>query len=93
MQAITTKYIGPSNVRGSRVKATSGWPHSKISVTLDWDNGMHRDDNHKAAAMALAEKYERVGTWHGGHSPDGGMVFVQVDPFDNSRLTFTRKES
>jgi hypothetical protein len=39
VQAITTKYIGPSNVRGSRVKATA----AAGSVTLSWDHALNRE--------------------------------------------------
>jgi hypothetical protein len=54
MQTILTKYIGPSNVKGSRVKA---WNSGKAaSVVLSWDHSLNSEDNHKAAAQALAEK-------------------------------------
>lgn len=74
-QAITTKYIGPSNVRGSRVKATA----SAGSVTLSWDDALNIDDNHARAARALADKFGWRGIWHAGGLPKGnGNVFVCV---------------
>lgn len=47
---ILTKYLGPTNTRGSRVKATTG---SGASITIPWDHELDADQNHAAAAMAL----------------------------------------
>lgn len=47
---ILTRYLGPTNTRGSRVKATTG---SGVSVTLDWDHELDADENHARAAVAL----------------------------------------
>lgn len=81
-QAITTKYLGPTNFRGARVKATS----QAGSLTLPWDDAKGIDDNHYAAALALAMKFDWVrqydldkGTIHivGGGMPDGrGNVYI-----------------
>lgn len=72
-QAITTRYIGPTNFRGSRVKATA----AAGSVTLNWDDALNSDANHEAAALALATKYGWRGGWFGGGMPDGcGNVYV-----------------
>lgn len=79
-QAITTKYIGPSNVRGSRVKAMC----DAGSVTLDWDNALNSEDNHIAAAKALATKLEWDGYYVGGSingwkpGSGSGYAFVNV---------------
>ena len=48
---IFTRYMGPTNTRGSRVKAISG---SGKSLTLAWDHELDSDQNHAAAAVALA---------------------------------------
>jgi hypothetical protein len=73
-QAITTKYLGPTEVRGSRVKATA----EAGSVILTWDDSKNTDQNHQAAARALAVKFGWDGIWHGGALPgNGGYVFVQ----------------
>ena len=50
---ILTKYLGPTNTRGSRVKATSG---GGMSVVIAWDDELNIDENHAAAAAALAAK-------------------------------------
>jgi hypothetical protein len=82
-QAIVTKYLGPTNYRGSRVKATA----SAGSVTLSWDCALDSEENHQLAANALADKfnwrnpgngirYEYVG----GGLPDGcGNAYVQIE--------------
>lgn len=53
MTAILTKYLGPTNHRGSRVKATL--PSGK-SLTLGWDCALNSEENHELAAKAIASK-------------------------------------
>lgn len=78
MQAIVTKYFGPGNVRGSRVKATC----QAGSVTVPWDDALNSDGNHTMAARKLAFKLgwnrkEYYGKMVMGAMPDGsGNVFV-----------------
>lgn len=50
MQAIVTKYLGPTNYRGARVKATC----DAGSVTLSWDHALNPEGNHRVAANHLA---------------------------------------
>lgn len=83
MQAITTKYIGPSTVKGSRYKAVSG---SGLSVTIPADHSKDSDQNHLAAAVALAKKLGWAGRLIGGGTQDG-YAFV----FAASHLTATVK--
>ena len=52
-QAITTKYLGPTYTRGSRVKATC----QAGSVTVPWDHAKNSDENHTAAAVALCKRF------------------------------------
>ena len=73
MQAIVTKYIGPSNVKGSRVKAAC----QAGSIFLNWDDALDSDHNHCAAAKALATKREWFGHWVGGGLPDGSIAWVE----------------
>lgn len=77
MQAIITKYLGPTNSRGSRIKATA-WVGS---VTVSYDHALDSVDNHRAAAMALADKFNfRVSAWACGVMPDDrGFAFVSAD--------------
>lgn len=52
MQAIQTKFLGPTNTRGSRIKATC-W---LTSITVSWDHGANSEENHTAAIDALVYK-------------------------------------
>ena len=61
MQAIVTKYLGATNYRGSRVKATC----EAGSLTRSWDDALDPEQNHDAAAVALADKLGWREGWHG----------------------------
>jgi hypothetical protein len=49
---IETKFLGPTNNRGSRVKAS----RNGIQVTLSWKHELNGIDNHRLAAFALIKK-------------------------------------
>lgn len=73
MQAITTKYIGPTNFRGSRVKATA----QAGSVTIPWDCAHNADENHRLAARILATKLGwNYAEWISGWNHNGDMVWI-----------------
>jgi hypothetical protein len=73
MQAIVTRYFGPGNVRGSRVKATC----QAGSITLEWADNLNSNENHLAAAKAMVNKMGwHYGTWIAGGLPDGSYVWV-----------------
>lgn len=75
MQAITTKYLGPTNYRGARVKATC----EAGSVTVSWDHALGSEENHDAACRALALKLGWHGQWLGGDLPNTcGKAYVCV---------------
>ena len=71
MQAITTKFIGPTNSLGARIKATSGGGHT-LTVPYAYEEG-HR--SHAVAAIQLARKLGWEGTLIEGSTKEG-MVFV-----------------
>ena len=72
-QAIQTRYFGPGNVRGSRIKAFA----EAGSVTVSYDYALNASENHLAAAKALASKLQWDGTWVGGALPNSsGYAFV-----------------
>lgn len=74
MKAITTKFIGPSNVRGSRYKATAEGGHS---VTLSADHALNSEENHDRVAKALRDKMGWKGELVRGGLPDGkGNCYV-----------------
>ena len=55
---IVTKYMGPTNYRGSRIKATHKRDSEKTwSKTLSWDYKLDSMENHRAAAQALIEAW------------------------------------
>lgn len=72
MQAIQTKYVGPTNYRGTRIiaRADAG------RIVHHYDYSLGDIGNHKAAAHALADKLGWGGTWVGGNLPDGTMGWV-----------------
>lgn len=75
MQAIQTRYFGPSNVRGSRIKATC----AATSITVGYDHALNSEKNHEAAAIALIAKMgwqDVVDTLHGGQLKNGDYVLV-----------------
>ena len=79
MQAIVTKYSGPTNHRGARIKATAHTGQGG-SITTPWDYALDTCANHRAAALALANKYnwlEYSDLSEGGSLPTGkGECFV-----------------
>ncbi len=78
MQAITVKYIGPSNTKPSRLKATAAnghsvtVPYSLPDETADWQ-GYNR------AALALCEKLGWTGEMIAGAIDNGAYVYVFTD--------------
>jgi len=77
MQAITTKYIGPSNVRGSRIKAEC----AAGTLFYHYNDALSEDGNHSNAAQFLIHKlgwdlpcYGQH--WFEGVLKDGRHVFV-----------------
>ena len=89
-QAITTRYLGPTNHRGSRILATC----SAGRLTHDWNHALNTEDNHREAAQALIAKlgwtrdHFRRGArraWAMGsvdHAPKGGYVHVPLMGFN-----------
>ena len=72
IQAITTKFIGPTKSRGSRIKATC----EGGSATVDYRHDLSAIDAHTEAFVALVEKLGWKGyTWHIG-GLNNGYVFV-----------------
>ena len=85
MQAIETKYLGPTNTLGSRIKASC----ERGSLTVQWDYSLGVEDNHRAAAARLLATFaqEDCAKYGGGEShhwgefvagtlPDGRFVHV-----------------
>lgn len=77
-QAIATKYLGPTDHRGARIKATC----DAKSITFGWNYELGTVENHAHAARMLATDLGWDGDWYMG-SPTvtpGGYVFVNSLP-------------
>lgn len=75
LQAITTRYHGPTNFRGSRISARCAAGH----ISMAYQHRLGIEANHAEAAKMLADKLKWGGQWFGGGTPDGnGYCFVQT---------------
>ncbi len=74
MQAIHTKYHGPTNRRNARIVAS----YAGGRLTVPWDFEKDIEANHRAAAFALAKQLEWWGQWVTGVIPSGDHVHVCV---------------
>jgi len=73
LQAIVTKFIGPTNTKGARIRVSA----AAGRMFVNWDHALGVDGNHKAAAQALAAKFGWSGNWYGGSLPDDtGNAYV-----------------
>jgi len=74
MQAIQTKYFGPTNTKGARIKATC----AAGSLTIPYPHELSGQAVHRKAAEALAAKlgWSDHGALLGGQLPDHSHVFV-----------------
>jgi hypothetical protein len=84
MQAITTKFLGPTNFRGARIRASC----EAMTITVETDHGLDAEENHQRAARLLIEKLgwfhdeargDRYGRWFGGGTKDGYVFVCAVD--------------
>lgn len=77
MIAILTKYLGPTNYRGSRIAVTSGNGHRLV---VSWNDALDVDENHRAAAIALCRKMNWSGDLASGGLKDGAAhCFIPKD--------------
>jgi hypothetical protein len=74
MIAIRTKYLGPTDTRGARIRATGGGR----SITRPYDYAANREERHAAVARALARKLGWRGDLIEGSIADG-YVYVFAD--------------
>jgi len=91
MLAIETRYVGPTNYRGSRIIARVMEATQTRKVTVGYDDGLNTDDNHKAAAKALITKLgwtgeNGYGAWIVGSS-ERGYVFTCDTKHGGDRFT------
>lgn len=91
-QGITTRYLGPTNTKGSRIKAIArkrdGWG-PEMSLTRHRSGGLSVEANHASAAKELATKLGWSGLWIAGGMPTGdGNMYVCLGQalWDNATL-------
>jgi len=70
-QAITTKYLGPTATKGSRIVASCA--AGRVTIPFPYEAG----GNAESHAMALLAKLDWGGTWAQG-GQKWGYVFVRV---------------
>jgi len=75
-QGIETKYLGATNHKPGRIKATA----AAGSITMSYEHELNADENHARAAIALAAKFEwtysKIAT--GGNAKGDGYVHVLI---------------
>lgn len=71
MQTITCKYLGPTNSKGARIKASC----EAKSITVSRNYGTNVEGDYMRAAKELKLAMGWPGKMVGGHTKDG-MVFV-----------------
>ena len=76
MKAIKTKYLAPTNTRGSRIKASD---LDGNNITITYSSNLDIEDAHAEAARALIDKMGWGGRWIAG-ALDAGYVFVRDEP-------------
>lgn len=92
MQAIETRYLGPTDFRGSRVKATC----EAGSITLSWNDAWDSVQNHDGAARALILRLgwddAKRGAWYRG-AAKGARGYVYVCNHIGERLSLRSKDA
>jgi len=74
MKAITVRYLGPTNTRGARLKASD---RDGSSITVSYDHGLNRDELYDSAALALCAKMGWTGNLaRGWLKRDAVYVFI-----------------
>jgi hypothetical protein len=76
-QAIITKFLGPTNTKGARVKAYASG--ARISITIPWDHAESGEKNHAFAARLLALRLDWTGTLQAGVISPGSVAHVFID--------------
>lgn len=78
--AIVTKFLGPTNFRGSRYKASTmgaGNNAKPATLTIYANQALNFTKNHDNVAHALAKKLGWSGVWVKGET-DSGSVYVRL---------------
>lgn len=79
-QAIQTKYYGPTNTRGARIRAKA----AAGSLFYSWDYEKDAQDNHRKAAESFRLSLGWTGDLVGGCLSDGSYAWVLVPAPDRT---------
>lgn len=77
MQAIETRYCGPTETKGSRIRASC----EGGSLYVSYDNALDPEENHYAAVKKLCAKLGRDAARFFGGSLDSGKYMAWVPVF------------
>jgi hypothetical protein len=82
--AIQTRYIGPANYRGSRIKAFfpsdfASDSRPRASMTVSYNDALDSGENHTAAALALAKREKLYAL----ENPKAALVENSIDSRGN----------
>ena len=69
-QAVTAKYLGPSNTRGARIAVSA----QAGRMVVPWDDALNRDENFAHAIELFVRRWEWWGAWTLGAARDGSTV-------------------
>jgi hypothetical protein len=75
MKAIQTRYYGPTNTLGARIKAIAD---GVKAVTISYPHEYNAEEAHRVAAQKLADKYGWNNALVGGALPNGDYAFCMV---------------
>lgn len=75
MQAIVTKFLGATDPKPSRIKATSA---SGLTVTISYPHELSSDDAHRLAAQKLCDKHGWTNALLGGGLSNSEEVWVMI---------------
>lgn len=75
-QAIRTRYLGPTDSKGSRVVASCAAGRRIVP----WDHAQDPEGNHRLAARLLASRLDWRGQFFGGCNPDGSYSWINWEP-------------
>ena len=79
MQAIETRYCGPTDTKGARIRASC----EGGSLYVSYDHALDPEENHYAAVTALCDKLGwDASRWFGGRLASGQWAWVPVFTYD-----------
>jgi hypothetical protein len=75
MQAIETRWLGPTDTKGSRIVARC----DARRLVVSWDHGQSQEQNHRDAARKLIRELGWFGAWSIGTVPSLPNSYVHTN--------------